>query len=490
MNRPNILLVVLDATRADACSCYGAERLTTPILDALAIEGTLYEQAISPAPWTLPAFASLFTGLFPSQLGIFEQRRLSVSPPTLASLLSRHGFATFGITGNSWMSEAFGLQRGFDRFQKLWQLFQTSQDVNKLTVLQKAQPGRSWLAGLIKQLLQGNPIKNVSNAAFTHFWSYRRDYGASRTLRPLMKWIKAQQSPWFAFVHYMEAHLEYKPPLYWTRRFARDWDRVQKLLRQDQMRMAWRHIAGVEPLSEEDLAAWQDLYLAEVAYTDYHVGQLIQALRQTGRLDQTVIIVTADHGDSLGEHGLLNHQYGLYDTLIRVPLVIRYPSLFPAGRRISEQVQTLDLFATILEIAGVEIPLSPSRSLLSSPYEPRSFTVAEYGVPRIPHVRLLRQYGLRPEDLQRFARGFTALRADEYKLITGTDGSVALYAWRDDPYEKNDLSVERPEVTASLQQMLERWREEHGVVAIEDADEAWEVDPATEERLRALGYIE
>ncbi|HSJ53619.1 MAG TPA: sulfatase-like hydrolase/transferase, partial [Anaerolineae bacterium] len=137
MTRPNILLVVLDATRADACSCYGAAQPTTPNLDRLAAEGTLYEQAISPAPWTLPAFASLFTGYYPNQLGIYEQRRLPPAVPTLASLLSDRGYGTFAITGNSWMSTDFGLGRGFEHFYKLWQILQTAEDVNEVAVLDR-----------------------------------------------------------------------------------------------------------------------------------------------------------------------------------------------------------------------------------------------------------------------------------------------------------------------------------------------------------------
>ena len=495
MTHPNILLIVLDATRADACSCYGTDRPTTPNLDALAKEGTLYEQAISPAPWTLPAFASMFTGLFPSQMGVYERRQLPPSLPTLASLLSEHGYATFAVTGNTWLSADFGLQRGFDQVHKLWQLFQTSHDINKLVLLDNAASGRSWVPNLFSQWAQGNPIKNILNTAYHRLWSYKRDSGARRMLRPLAKWLEGQRPPWFAMVHYLEAHLEYKPPTPWARRLVQNWECAQKLLKQDQWRLAWRHIADVEPLSDEDLAAWRDLYLAEVAYADYHMGLLLKALREAGHLDQTVIIVTADHGESLGEHGLLNHQYCVYDTLLRVPLVVHYPPLFPEGQRVSWQVLTLDLFATLLDIAGVRVPPCPSQSLLpvkDGPAEggPRPFVVAEYGTPRIPHASLLRRYGLQPEQLERFARGFTALRTEEHKLIVGSDGSTELYAWPSDPSEENDLADHQPDVVRELQETLQHWQEELEMALDKGVEESMVMDPATAARLRALGYIE
>jgi arylsulfatase A-like enzyme len=489
MRRPNILLVVLDATRADACSCYGCERPTTPVLDKLAAEGTLFEQAISPAPWTLPAIASLFTGLFPSQMGMSDRRILSPSFSTLAQHLSQNGYATFGITNNSWLSADFGLQRGFDTMHKQWQWLQTSQEINQLVLMERSQ-GHGWARTVLRELAQGNLLRNVVNAAFTRLVAYRRDLGASRILRPLESWIASQQGPWFAFVHYMEAHLPYKPPLKWVARFTDDLEQARHWIRSDQWRAARRHIAGVELLSETDLALWRDLYLAEVAYTDHCLGQLVDWLQRTGRLDDTLVIAVADHGENLGEHGLLNHQYCVYDTLLRVPMVMRCPALLPAGRRVSHQVQTLDLFRTILDVAGIEAPFSASKDLRSEDAQ-RSFVVGENGIPRVPHPRDLARFGLQSEQLARFARGLTALRTDTHKLIVGTDGTVELYAWRDDPGEENNLASRHPEVVDALQKMLARWQEEHQVVRGEEREERWEVDNrAVEARLRALGYIE
>ena len=487
MVRPNVLLVMLDATRADACSCYGAERATTPTLDRLACDGVLYERAISPAPWTLPAVASIFTGLYPGQIDAYENLRLDDAAPTLAQVLAENGYATFGLTSNSWLSADFGLQRGFESMHKQWQLLQTSREINRL-VLMLGPQDPSWAKTVAMRLAQGNTVKNLVNAAYVRLVAYRRDVGASRVLRPFSRWVHSQQRPWFAFVHYLEAHLPYRPPLKWAARFAADLQRGKMWMEADQWRAAWRHIAGVELLSRSDLATWRDLYLAEVAYADHHLGSLVDWLERTGRLDDTLVIVVADHGESLGEHGLLNHQYCVYDTLLRVPLVMRYPPLLSAGQRVPHQVQTLDLFKTVLDVAGVKAPSSASKSLIEEG-ERRPLVVAEYGAPRMPHPRDLARFGLREEQLTRYGKGYRALSDDAHKLILGTDGSTELYAWHDDPAEENDLASQRPDVVIRMKGALERWVEAHSPPQQDEAQEDWDVDLETEMRLRALGYI-
>jgi arylsulfatase A-like enzyme len=487
-HQPNIMLVVLDATRADACGCYGSPLNTTPVLDRLAEEGTLYEQAISAAPWTLPAVASILTGLYPGQTGIYNTRVLETIYPTLAELLAGCGYGTFGITNNSWLSAGFGLQRGFGTMHKQWQWLQTSEDINKL-VLMEDSGDRGWAQTVLGNLRHGNLVKNSLNAAYTRLFAYRRDLGAARMLKPVARWIEQQERPWLAFVHYLEAHLPYRPPVEWAARYVQDMDRGRALMQADQWRLAWRHMTGVELMAKADLAVWRQLYLASVAYTDYQLGRLVDWLAASGRLDDTLLIVLADHGESLGEGNLLNHQYTLADHLIRVPMVIRFPALFPAGRRVSPAVQTLDLFQTILDAAGGPEMPSASRSLLGEADRP--FTVAEYGVPRKPHARALNRYGLKAEQVEPFARGLTALRTERHKLVLATDGSAALYDLEADALESSDVASQRPELVESMRAQLADWREGHGVAEQEQLSPAdMAVDPEVEARLQALGYLD
>lgn len=494
IQRPNFLLVILDATRADACSCYeafarhGALAPTTPNLDRLAATGLLYEQASASAPWTLPALASILTGLYPSQLKIYEQRTLDAAYPTLFQLLGAAGYATFAIGKNSWLSKDFGLTRGVGRMHRLWQWFQSEDEitVGKLAELHR---GRSLYGHLLKEMLGGNVFKNALNLVYHRYWN-RVDDGAIRMIAPVTHWIAEQQQPWFAMVHFLEAHLPYQPPPQWVTRFAHDPARVAKLRKSDQWRLAWRHIARKEVLSAADLQAWRDLYLAEVAYQDHYLGQLLAAMEQSGQLANTCLIIVADHGENLGEHGLLNHQYSLHETLLHVPMLIRLPTTMSMPvERIAWPVQSLDLFRTILDLAAVPAPHETSRNLLPAA-TPRPFVVAEYGRPQVPHAALLARYGLQPQDLAPFSRGLRTLRTERYKLCESSDGGTELFDLADDPDEAVNLAAIEPQPLAALQQQLRTWEAAHDATEISAVQADLQVNAALRARLQALGYID
>ena len=489
MQQPNILLIVLDATRYDYCSCYGYRRPTTPVLDRLAEEGTLFENAIAAAPWTLPSFAALFTGLFPGQTNIYATRYLSPEYGTIARALREVGYRTFAISNNSWLSTDFGLLRDFDAVHKLWQIWQIEDDVTSVNVIQRADHDENiYLAAIRSYLFHPHALQNALNYLY-YRWVQRLDTGAVRTLPAFKRWVAEQEGPWFAVVHYMEAHLPYRPPRSWWRRFARDPYLVQRLRKADQRRIFWRHNAGVEPLGEDELEAWRDLYAAEVAYQDYRLGQLLDWLRTTGRYDSTCVIVVSDHGENLGEHGLLNHQYCLYEPLIHVPLIIRFPPYFQPGTRVSAPVSTLDIYQTILDVAQATGESGESYSLAAGVY-PRKFVISEYGAPGTPPLAILSKFGLAPQHLERFKRGLTSLRTERYNFILGTDGSVELYALQTDPYELDNLAGQRPDLVTRFQNMLAAWRETHGTGLIGQSAVRLEVNPSVAERLRALGYLD
>lgn len=489
MKKPNILLVILDATRADACSCYNPAQTTTPALDRLAEEGTLFEAAFACAPWTLPAMASILTGLYPSQTGVETQRVLSPDFRSLPAALRDEGYATFAISKNSWFSAAFGLTQDFGTFHKLWQVLQTDTDLTQINLAQ-AYPDQNLLLGAAKGIARGNPLKNAVNLASRQIKPLRdADYGARRTLKPTQQWIAKQSGPWFAMVHYLEAHLEYKPPRAWARRFVDDWPLAEKLLAADQMRLCYRHVTGVERLSADELRIWAQLYAAEVAYQDDALGQLLLWLEQTGRSDDTLIIAVADHGESLGEHDLLNHLYGLYEPLIRVPLVMRGPGV-GKGRRIAGLAQTNDIYGTALAAAGAALPPG-ARSLLDTGAA-RSHIVCEYGEPRVPHQELLASYGLRAEHFAPFLRSLVAVRTAQHKLITASDGALALYNLVDDPTESVNRAGDAPQTLAQLQGLLSQWRAEVGLAPEPQSASVArpEIAPEVAARLRALGYLD
>lgn len=486
MKQPNILLIVLDATRADHCSCYNPAQRTTPHLDELAAEGVIFQRAFACAPWTLPAMAAILTGLYPAQTDIEAQRVLAPTYPTLAARLKAHGYATFAISKNNWFGSEFGLLQGFDVFHKLWQLLQTPTDLTEVS-LSQAYPGQNLVISAALAALRGNWFKNAVNLLSRRVKVLNdADYGARRTLRPVQSWISAQGGPWFALVHYLEAHLEYKPPLEWARRFTDNWPLAQQLLAADQVRLCYRHITGVERLTPEQLRVWRQLYAAEVAYQDDAMGQLLRWLRQTGRYEDTLVIVVADHGESLGEHGLLNHLYGLYDPLLHVPLIMRGPGA-ARGAQVSGLVQTNDIFGTALAAAGVPLP-DQARNLLDASAA-RHYVVAEYGRPRTPHPDLLARFSLQASDFAPFMRSLTAVRTETHKLMTGSDGAVALYDLAHDPAELANLAADAPEALARLQSLLAQWQP--GAPAAPDQPAARPlVAPEVAARLKALGYLD
>ncbi|MCA9936439.1 MAG: sulfatase [Ardenticatenaceae bacterium] len=491
MDKPNILFIVWDATRHDICSCYGYPQKTTPHLDQLAEDGTLYEQAITAAPWTLPAMTSIFTGLYPSQTDIYLRRKLTDDYQTLAELFQQGGYATFGISNNDWFSADFGLQRGFDYMHKLWQLFQTQNDITNLSVVEPDRSDSRIANNALRKALRGKFLQNAANAVYYKTFRNFKDHGASRTAKPLTQWIARQQKPWFAFVHYLDPHLQYRPPLEFVKQFAHDLPRCQRLLKSDQWRLCWRHNAGIDLLSEEDLQAWRDLYLAEVAYTDYHTGQVITWLKKTGQWENTAVIITADHGENLGEHGLLNHSYSLHDPLAHVPLVIRHPGGQGGGQRVAQQVQTIDLFATMLDMAGLPIPPHVvSQSLLAESYD-RQFALSEYGMPIPPHAAAMARFGLKPEDLAYRQKGMTALRSTTHKLVLDTNGAERLFDLQADPQELHDIASAQPELMAAYRQALRDIWQRHGIRGLIGLPTKYApVDPELEKRLHDLGYLE
>lgn len=490
MKKPNILLIVLDATRFDACSCYGRTKVcTTPALDFLAEEGIIYEQAFTAAPWTLPAMTSIFTGLYPGQTDIYTKRELESEFLTITQILEQNGYATFGISNNDWLSKDFGLQRGFHQMYKLWQLWQTQDDITNLSIVEIDRSNSQIARQAIRKVMQGNIVKNTINTAYYKFGRNRKDYGAARTKKPLTRWIAAQEKPWFAFVHFLEAHLQYKPPMKYAELFTHDKKRVKRMLNADQWRLSWRHNAGVDLLPEEDMQAWHDLYLAEVAYTDYHMGQIIDWLRHTEKLDDTVVIVTADHGESLGEHGLLSHSYSLHDPLIRIPLVIRYPNIFQNERN-SHLVQSLDIFAAILDIIGINSPYNnASKSLLSA--TARSAVLSEYGMPIPPHAAAMARFDLKPSDLKHRQRALTAFRTKTHKLVVTSDNTKEVYNLMADPEELKDISFQNPDLTQDLFMQLKSYWSEHNIDGLIGPPlKHLKIDPEVEERLQDLGYLE
>jgi arylsulfatase A-like enzyme len=380
-----VLLVTVDTLRADRVGAYGDEAARTPHMDALAAGGVLFERAYTPAPVTLPAHASMMTGLLPPAHGVRGNGAFALGPgiPTLAEALRARGLATAAFIGGFPLARRFGLTRGFDDYDDAM----------------GKPPGVSY------ELAE------------------RR---ADAVVEAARRWLAAHPGRVFVWVHLFDPHAPYDPP------------------------PAYRA---------------PDPYRGEVAATDVALGTLMAAW--AGRPEPSLVVLTADHGEAFGEHGEESHSLFVYDTTLRVPLLIRGPG-WPGGRRVKAAIGLTDLAATVLDAVGPGLDL-PGRSLRRSVEgdPPGDALYAETLAPRL-------DFGW--SDLR-------ALRANHYKYIRAP--RPELYHTDRDPVESRDISAEHPEIAARLRTELDRI-----IAASGEVETRRGPDPDAAERLRSLGYVQ
>jgi arylsulfatase A-like enzyme len=468
--RPHVVVIVLDTTRADFLDPWrarddGLPAELTPRLDALARDATVFERAFVPAPWTVPSHASLFTGLHPIAHGasFLHHRWLDDRFTTLAEALRDAGYRTISIAANR-LLESTNLLQGFEV---------------------RAAAGERFRGLALRRVLElvGLPAK----------WM---DQGAADAVeaaeRALPRRESADAQPVFLFVNLLEPHWRHFPPL--ADRLALlppeiGWLEANRISARyyGPLVMAGKTVEG--PLRETMRA----LYAASIRYQDRQLGRLVDAV--DARLDpaRTLLVVTADHGENLGEGGRWDHVFALNDALIRVPLLVRQPGRFAAGRRESGLCETVDVTATIAEaVGGLPLRLDPgARSLAPERFTPRERIVAE-GDPYYGHLEAMSLYTGLQRDVGRFARLLRAVRDDRHKLVWAQGAGSTLHDLAADPDEVKDVSAEAPDAAARLQADLDAWLAERAPDAYRpEAGDAGGggLSDAERERLRSLGYL-
>lgn len=312
----NVVVVVLDAAQRARFGVYGSERATTPHVDAIAREGLVFDDAVASAPYTLASTASLFTGLTPPRHGVVEKKhRLGAQVSTLASTLRAAGYATAAFSANIFVTRRYGMDRGFDTFEELFK-----------------RPGLF-------------PI--VPAAAFdapVHEW-----------LRGAAEAARSGAPPFFLYLHYIQPHEPYDvgPPEFYT-----GLDPTYEGPIDGRVQSMYRVYDGSLRLDDADHAQLERLYEGNLRYADAAVGRLVEALRALELLDRTLLVVTSDHGEALGERGLYGHNTSLDEAMIAIPLVVRLPEdlLAPRGQRTRVPVSTVDVAPLVLESVGLAVP--------------------------------------------------------------------------------------------------------------------------------------
>jgi len=437
---PNIILVVLDTAAAKRCSVYGHHRETTPGLESIAGEGVLYRHCFATSPWTIPSHHSLFSGLYPSELG--HENKGTQLPEvffTLPEVLNQMGYRTVGISCNGLV----GHQRGFDVFYEMDTLFLSEgyhQDKFNTKFIKKASDQeleRLWHH--LKYIFQNNrylfPFQNVLDRLYKkHFVDlYYKTSGATqrsfKIAKNLIKKYRGKQ-PLFLFLNLMETHWKYNPPILYNNIINISARERQQLFQYDHQDF---YIQALPPEMMEKIYL---LYEQGLYFVDQKLFDFYQFLEAQGVKDRTLLVVTSDHGESLGEHGLWGHIFGLYNETLHIPLVVKYPAGQAAPGESRRLVQLNDLFATLLEAVDAPLPLpESSRSLLSAS---REHAFAEH----YQNIGLEAIHKRAPDyQPQPFMQPCRCVIDEEFfKLIEWADGRRELYDLNRDFAEAQDLS--------------------------------------------------
>lgn len=372
MNKPDIIFIVLDTQRADRLGCYGHQKAVTPNLDRFAENGTLFEQAISTAQWTIPSHASMFTGQYPTAHGVTQSSQ-SLSPdlPHLVEILQGASYQTIGFCNNPLVGILNnGFKRGFQTFYNYGGAFPS------LPKSSNHMPWPlNWLVESYTQFLRriSYPIQNFFgrsdlafrlslNAWLTPIWSKFANFKGQneRSVRDVIHFLEQREEseagePLFLFLNLMETHLPFWPPAKYVEQTAPYFSRSKEAqgIMRTWNREAYRWGAPLEePLSELERQVLHDMYDAEVAYQDDYLGKLFALLERRSKREDTVTIVVSDHGDGLGDHGYFGHAFVAYQELIHVPLIMQWPRQLKTSHRINTPVSIRRIFHTILEAAG------------------------------------------------------------------------------------------------------------------------------------------
>ena len=438
--RLNVLLITIDALRADHLGVYGYPRPTSPNIDRLARQGVLFQRAVSQWPLTSPSFAAMMSGTYGHTNGLMRTtaQRMPDRSLMLAELLKSGGYRTWAAVGNVNLARAFNFDQGFDTYRELWR-----EDDEQKT----EQITRSGLE-LLKQA--------------------------------------SAERPFFLWLHYFDPHARYRPPKPFDGMFVDDehFDPSWRVPLHEEKRWELGGISSNVSLGHEDRVAYYVAqYDAEIRYVDQQVGILLKALKEQGLAGNTLVVLTADHGESLGDHNyFFEHGRFPYDDCVHVPLIVRAPGLSRPGGAVRSPVQSIDLVPTVLDLAG--LPADPQaegkslRPLLRGERptgDPWAYAFTESGFAR---------------DYQR------SITSERYKLIYVPDAGdrramrgreLELYDLAADPGETRNLADERPEVAGPLKEQLWRWIADGGAAA--PAPEGVKADRQAEEQLRSLGYI-
>lgn len=451
---PNVVLVTIDTLRADHLSCYGYDRPTSPFLDEVARSGARFDEPVAAAAWTKPATGTILTGLYPSRHGaLYHGSSLQIpeGEQTLAEAFREAGYATAGFVTNPNIKRVFEFDRGFQEY-----FDSPVEDTITLAAIRG-----SVFGGLVMRW-----------ARHQFNWKYEND--VLQMNEHILSWLaKNRDQRFFLYLHYIDPHIPYSPPEPYKSQFTRERD-------------------GFPLFNERKREVGLDLYDGEIRYVDEGLSHVADALREFGMWENTLFVVTSDHGEEFFEHGVLGHGFSLYQPVIRVPLLMTGPGV-PEGVVVRDPVPIVDLAATLVELAGL------GRDRLG---DGRSFAHAlddRAPVAGTGELFIENEYGQDHGDNRSFV--FSGVRSGRWKLVLTErnefyppeeHGASALYDLAADPLEQDNL-IASEEHRPLIQRLLDRLQEHAAFLEAEGFRDAapTSVDPdsALGAQLKALGYL-
>jgi arylsulfatase A-like enzyme len=420
----NVLLITLDTTRADYIGCWGMSDVRTPAIDGLAAGGIRYANAIAPSQCTNPSHCSIMTGLYLARHGVYDNRTpVAEEALTLAEILSASGYATLAaVSARHLNPDNSHFDQGFDAFLE-------------------CEP---------RELTAGE--RNAD-------------------LLPLLRKLADGKRPFFTWVHYFDPHGDYDPPPPWDRAYEPGdlYDPVPS------RRTMETHVARRQDMVDPD--AIIPLYKGEISYLDAQIAELLAVLDETGVAEETLVVLVADHGESMTEKDIYFCHAGLYQQVLHVPLIMRLPGVLPAGHVVTAQVSPVDILPTVTDLLGLDLALD---GLSGASLRP-TFDDPTHRVHRFIYSEA--------------AKGvIRAVHDGNYKYIKPYPEDWAmpeqrLYLLAQDYWEEHDLKDEQPERAAALEQVLDSWVEMARARALPAVTDH-KLDPQTEKALRSLGYVD
>lgn len=512
-SKPNILLIILDTQRSDHLSLYGYPRPTSPHLEAFSHQAGVFERALSPAQWTIPSHASLFTGLYPSQHGLVQAFGvLSGMYPTLAEILHTEGYQTTAFCNNPLLGILdTGLQRGFEQFYN-YAGASPDRPLARYSPLRRqlSTRFRRFARQVSNQFAHNDLLFRISlNPLIVPFWTRLANFkgDTARSTQDLVAYWRqyqagGQEKPLFMFLNVMQTHTPYRPPQDVLQHIApelrHDKRAYHYITRRNASAVHWISPA-TETLEDWQAQALAGFYDAETAYQDALIGQMLHELEQSGALDNTLVIISADHGEGHGDHGYFGHSFVVYQELTHVPLMIRHPDGVGAGKRIPQNVSSRRLWHTILDAAAVHPPLDAhdpnaqvsQRSLLrllEGENDVEQGIAYSEAIPPLNLLSILQNSDPALVEALRLSQTRRAVVLGDYKLTLVGEQVEHLFNLTQDPLELHDLHAQAEQPSAQLQRLALDF------IAQQDARQAHA--PASDfsaevmANLRALGYVE